>query len=115
MTLCNWMRQSSVRRRHWMTDSWWPNTGLLPTVPQESTISKKKRAPEGARRMDEEQRTAYLLSNMSMICCFSCGVTGGGVSPSAPADPSASFALIAFAAGLMSTLATNPLPGVRSA
>lgn len=76
---------------------------------------QKKRAPEGARRMHQEQRTAYLLSNMSMICCFSCGVTGGGVSPSAPADPSASFALIAFAAGLMSTLATNPLPGVRSA
>ena len=65
--------------------------------------------------MSEEQRPAYLLSNMSMICCFSCGVTGGGASPAAPAEPSASFALIAFSAGLMSTFATKPLPGVRSA
>lgn len=97
-------------------DRSWPQTDLLPHRSAGIHDQQKKRAPKGARRMDEEQRTAaHLLSNMSMICCFSCGVTGGGVSPSAPAEPSASFALIAFAAGLMSTLATNPLPGVRSA
>lgn len=57
-----------------------------------------------------------LPSNMSMICRFSSGVTGGGVRPAAPAEPSASFALtVGLAAGLKSTLATKPAPGVRSA
>lgn len=85
------------------------------------TAPAKKTGAAGARFLVMRSASpiadqGLLPSNMSMICRFSSGVTGGGVRPAAPAEPSASFALtVGLAAGLKSTLATKPAPGVRSA
>lgn len=85
------------------------------------TAPAKKTSAAGARFLVMRSASpiadqGLLPSNMSMICRFSSGVTGGGVRPAAPAEPSASFALtVGLAAGLKSTLATKPAPGVRSA
>lgn len=93
-----------------------------PTPPAKPRRPKKRAPPAPVSSSCDPHRRSpiadqgLLPSNMSMICRFSSGVTGGGVRPAAPAEPSASFALtVGLAAGLKSTLATKPAPGVRSA